>query len=347
MKLREIAAHLGGELYGDGDLEVVGVNRIEDAGPDQVTFIANPKYVKHLATTRAAAVIVATRDEKVAVGQIVAADPMYAFAQVLRLFYSEPASGLKPGVAASAVVDSSVQLGSEVHVGNLACISEKTQIGDRSKVMSGAYVGRNCGIGKDCIIYPNVTIYDGTVIGDRVMVHSGTVIGADGFGYAQHEGVHHKILQIGSVRIEDDVEIGANCTVDRAAIGETVIGEGTKIDNLVQIAHNVKIGRGCIIVSQVGISGSTRLGEYVTLAGQVGLVGHIEIGDRAILAAQAGVPKDVPADKIYAGSPAREFMEFKRMEAHLHRLPQKMKLLQELADQVAELKKRIDELEKR
>lgn len=347
MKLKEIAAHLGGELYGDGDLEVVGVNRIEDAGPDQITFIANPKYVKHLATTSAAAVIVAKRHEEVSVAQLIAVDPMYAFAQVLQLFYPEPASDLRPGVAATAVIAPGVQLGAEVHVGDFVCVDENTQLGTRSKVMVGACVGRNCRIGEDCVIHPNVTIYDGTVIGNRVTVHSGTVIGSDGFGYAPHEGVHHKILQVGSVRIEDDVEIGANCTIDRAAIGETVIGEGTKIDNLVQIAHNVKMGRGCIIVSQVGVSGSTKLGEYVILAGQVGLVGHINIGDRAILAAQAGVPKDVPADTIYAGSPAREFMEFKRIEAHVHRLPQKMKLLQELADEVAVLKKRIEELEKR
>jgi UDP-3-O-[3-hydroxymyristoyl] glucosamine N-acyltransferase len=347
MKLQEIAAHLGGELYGDGDLEIVGVNRIEDAGSDQITFVANPKYIKHLSTTKAGAVIVSKRDETIAVGQLVAADPMYAFARVLRLLYPESANDIESGVAATALVDSSAKLGSDVHVGNFACIGENARLGDRSKVMASAYVGRNCSIGADSIIYPNVTIYDNAMIGNRVTVHAGTVIGSDGFGYAQHEGVHHKILQIGTVRIEDDVEIGSNCTIDRAAIGETVIGEGTKIDNLVQIAHNVKIGRGCIIVSQVGVSGSTKLGDYVTLAGQVGLVGHIEIGDRAILAAQAGVPKDVPADAIFAGSPARELMEFKRIEAHVHRLPQKMKLLQELADEVAALKKRIEELEER
>ncbi|MCK4856557.1 MAG: UDP-3-O-(3-hydroxymyristoyl)glucosamine N-acyltransferase [candidate division Zixibacteria bacterium] len=346
MKLKTIADHLGARLCGDGETDIVGLNTIEAAGKDEITFLANPKYHRHLETTNAGAVIVEAESDSSSASLLVHPNPLYAFSQVLTLFFPAPGSNLSPGIAPTAVIDPSARLGADVHIGANVVIGTHTSLGDGSRIMAGAVVGDDCTIGKDCLIYSNVTIYRGAGIGDRVTLHAGTVVGADGFGYAQHEGVHHKIYQVGGVRIEDDVEIGANCTIDRGALGETVIGAGTKIDNLVQIAHNVRIGRGCIIVAQVGISGSTKLGDYVTLAGQVGLVGHIEIGDRAVIAAQAGVPKSIPADEIYCGSPARELMEYKRIEAHIHKLPERVKQLQAMAREIADLKERLQNLEK-
>ena len=224
-------------------------------------------------------------------------------------------------------------------MGHYVEIGEECMIDDSAKIMKGCTVGARCRIGEDSLLFPNVTVYSDCVVGNNVTIHSGTVIGSDGFGYATHDGVHHKVLQVGKVRIEDNVEIGSNCSIDRAALGETVIGEGTKIDNLVQIAHNVKIGRRCIIVAQAGISGSTKLGEYVTLAGQVGLIGHIEIGDRAIIIAQSGVPKSLKGDKIYGGSPAREMSEYREIEAYIHRLPKYVEQIKALEAEVADLKK--------
>lgn len=347
MRLREIAEHLGAELHGDGEKDIVGVNRVQDANEHELTFLANPKYRKYLPGTKAGAVVVSQPEETCPAAQLIALDPLYAFARALRLFYPEPGSHLTTGVHRTALIDPSAKVAENVHLGRFVSVDAGSVIGKGSRIADGVVISRNCRIGSECLIHPNVTIYDDSVLGDRVTIHAGTVIGSDGFGYAPHDGTHYKIYQIGSVRIEDDVEIGANCTIDRAAMGETIIGAGSKIDNLVQIAHNVRTGRGCVIVSQVGISGSTVLGDYVTLAGQVGLVGHIEIGDGAVVAAQAGVPKSIPAGKIFAGSPAREFSEFKRTEAHIRHLSRKMKLLLNLEEEVANLRRKLEELERK
>jgi len=209
-------------------------------------------------------------------------------------------------------------------------LEDNVTVGENSSIQAGAFVGRDSRIGKNCIIYPNVTIREKTQIGHNVIIHSGTTIGSDGFGYAQVEGRHHKIPQVGIVVIEDDVEIGANCTVDRAAMGETRIGKGTKIDNLVQIAHNVKMGENCIIISQVGISGSTEIGNNVILAGQAGIIGHLKIGDNVIVAAQSGVTHDLDAGNKYLGSPARDMMRQKRIEAIVSNLPEYIKRIREI-----------------
>lgn len=342
MKLKLLAEKLGAELIGNGDVDIYKVKTIEDAQTGDLTFLANPRYAHFLETTKASAVIVNSRPTSSSLNLLVHPDPYFAFSQVLTLFHPKPGSQLPSGVADTAIVAPNAILGNDLHVGNYVEIGEGTVIGDGSKVMTGCFVGSNCRIGKNCLIFPHVTIYDRCIIGDNVSIHAGTVIGSDGFGYALHDGIHHKIYQVGIVRIEDNVEIGSNCSIDRAALGETVIGEGTKVDNLVQIAHNVKIGRRCIIISQVGISGSARLGEYVTLAGQVGLIGHIEIGDRAIVIAQAGVPKSLKGDMIYAGSPAREFKDFKRIEAHIHHLPERSERIKKLESEVEDLKRRLD-----
>ncbi len=341
MQLRALAEKLGGTLVGDGDIEIARISTIELAGPGDLTFLANSRYESFLTATKAGAVIVDKPRSEHPLNYIVHANPYFAFSQALKLLHPQPGSQLRPGIAATAVVDSTVTLGENTHIGNFVEIGADCKLGRDCKIMSGAVIGRNCQFGDNCLIYPNVTIYDDTVIGNNVSIHAGTVIGSDGFGYATEKGVHHKVYQVGRVRIESDVEIGANCTVDRAALGETVIGEGTKIDNLVQIAHNVKIGRGCIVVSQVGIAGSTTIGNYVVLAGQAGIVGHLNIPDRVTIAAQAGVSGTLKEGTVYAGSPQRELKEFKILEAHLSRLPERMAELKKLKSEVEELKAKL------
>ncbi len=341
MKLRDLAATLGGAIVGDGDIDILRISTLETAASGDLAFLANTKYEQHLATTKASAVIVDSPRSQFALNYLVHPNPYFAFCNALKVISPPPGHQLHPGISPHAFIDPDVTLGENAHVGNFVEIAAGSKIGDNCKIMAGAVIGRNCVLGNNCLIYPNVTIYDDTVIGDRVAIHAGTVIGSDGFGYAQDKGVHHKVYQIGRVRIEDDVEIGANCTVDRAALGETVIGAGTKIDNLVQIAHNVKIGRGCLIVSQVGIAGSTTIGNYVVLAGQAGIVGHLNIPDRVTIAAQAGVSGTLKEGTIYAGSPQRELKEFKILEAHLSRLPERMAELKRLKSEVEELKKKL------
>jgi UDP-3-O-[3-hydroxymyristoyl] glucosamine N-acyltransferase len=230
------------------------------------------------------------------------------------------------GVSAQASIAASAKLGENVAVGPFATIGEKVVLGNNVTVFQGASIEAGSNVGDDCIIYPNVVIYDGTRIGRRCIIHAGVVIGSDGYGFALNQGKHHKIPQIGIVRIEDDVEIGAGTTIDRAALGETVIGEGTKIDNLVQIGHNVKIGKHCLLVSQVGIAGSTELGDHVAVAGQSGFSGHLKIGHRVQVAAKSAVLEDVPDDAKVMGSPAIPFKEFARRQATLKRLARKKPL---------------------
>ncbi len=345
MKLREIAARVGGTVIGDGEIEIVRLNAIEAAVPGELTFLANPRYAAALQTTRAAAVIVREAPADNSRTFLIHPDPYFAFAQALRLFYPAPGSSLSPGVAATAAVHPTAVLGEGVHIGEQAVIGAGSTIGKGARVMSGAVIGSKCTIGNESLLFPHVTIYDGCCVGERVTIHAGTVVGSDGFGYATNAGTHFKVLQVGSVRIEDDVEIGANCTIDRGAIGDTVIGQGSKIDNLCQIAHNVKLGNGCIIVAQVGIAGSTVLGDYVVAGGQVGIVGHLNIGSGARFTAQSGVTKSVKSGADYGGSPAREIREYREIEAHIHRLPQKMEQLKRLAAEIDEIWKRLDRLD--
>ncbi len=341
MKLRDLAETLGGAVVGDGDIDILRINTLETAARGDLAFLANTKYEQHLASTKASAVIVDVPRTQYTLNYLVHPNPYFAFCQALKVISPPPGHQLHPGISPHSFIDSDVTLGENAHIGNFVEIAAGTKIGDNCKIMTGAVIGRDCVLGNNCLIYPNVTLYDDTLIGNNVTIHAGTVIGSDGFGYAQDKGVHHKVYQIGRVRIEDDVEIGANCTVDRAALGETVIGAGTKIDNLVQIAHNVKIGRGCLIVSQVGIAGSTTIGNYVVLAGQAGIVGHLNIPDRVTIAAQAGVSGTLKEGTIYAGSPQRELKEFKVLEAHLSRLPERMAELKRLKAEVEELKKKL------
>ncbi len=341
--LADLAERLGAKLEGDGSVTITGVSPIENAGPGQLSFLANVKYTPYLRSTGAAAVIVAPVTDgeplpEVATGVslLVHSDPYNAFRQALTLFHPWP-DRPEPGVDRSARIGTKVSLGDRVSVGPCCVIDDGVVLDNGATILAGSYVGAKSVIGEDSMIGPNATILHGCTLGKRVRIFPGTVIGSDGFGYAPSEGRHEKIPQVGGVTIGDDVEIGACVAVDRATMGQTVIGRGTKIDNLVQIAHNVQIGEDCIIVAQVGISGSTKLGHHVTLAGQAGLIGHIEIGDDVIVAAQAGIGKNLPSNTIWLGSPATEMSHQKRVIVAMNSLPETLKRIRELEKRVAEL----------
>jgi len=343
---RDIAALVDGRVIGDADRLLTGISSLTEAKPGDISFLANPKYAPYLTETEASAVLVEAEQEAGDLVQVVVANPDWAFAKVVEAFGPKP-SRLPTGVHPTAVVGEGVRLGEEVAIGAYAVIGSGTVIGDRTKVYPHAFIGDGASVGSDSTLYPHVTLRENCVIGQRVIVHSGAVIGSDGFGYASVEGVHHKIPQVGIVVVGDDVEIGANTTIDRARFGKTVIGTGTKIDNLVQIAHNVEIGEHCIIVAQVGIAGSTTVGNYVTVAGQSGVAGHITIGDRAIVAGQSGVSKNVPAGVLVQGNPAMEMKANQAKEIAVRRLPKTAATLKQLEQEVARLNARLEEWEGR
>ena len=334
LKLKEIAALVEGELVGDSDVTIEGVAGIKEAQAGDITFLSNTKYLSYLDATHASAVI-ASRDVVHKFKPLVrVANPSSAFTKVITFFLSSQ-SPKASGIHATAVIAKGASLGSGVFIGPHVVIEEGTVIGDRSSIDANTYVGANCIIGEEVKIYPNVTVREQTQIGDRVIVHSGTVIGSDGFGYEAIDGVHEKIPQIGSVLIEDDVEIGANVCIDRGRFQKTRIGKGTKIDNLVQIAHNVVIGPHCLLISQCGISGSTEIGKNVVIAGQAGITGHVTLGDDSIIGAQAGVTKSVPPRSVVLGAPAKPVAEQKRLFALISKLP-------ELFKDVYEIKKKFE-----
>ncbi len=340
MKLSEIAKVLNCELIGDGDVEIRRVSEIQSAVEGDITFIANPKYEKFFDTTRASAVIVSKsfsrrRDD---LSLLFSDDPYYAFVKVLKLL-NPPVELLPLGIHPSAVVAESASLGENVRIGANAVIGERVKIGDNTVIMPGVVIGDDVEIGSDVLIYPNVTIYHGCKIGNRVIIHSGTVIGSDGFGFVPRpDGSYEKIPQVGIVVIEDDVEIGSNCSIDRATLGETRIKRGAKLDNLIQIAHNVVIGENTVIAAQTGIAGSTKVGKNCVFAGQVGIVGHIEIADRTTIAAQSGVSKSITEPgKVYFGYPAREHSVALRIEGAIRQLPGLIKEFYELKSKIERL----------
>ena len=317
--LKELANQSGGELVGDPALKITGAASLIEAAEGEISFFTDRKYIGLLRKTRASAIFVPPDfAEPIKAAQIRVVNPTKAFEQVLLKFAPKRitfASGIHP----SAVVDSSAQLGKRVSIQPLAVIEPGAKIGDDTIIGAGSYVGHETMIGSACHIYPNVTIRERSRIGSRVIIHSGAVIGADGFGFEMVDGRHRKIQQLGIVQIDDDVEIGANTTVDRARFGRTWIQEGVKIDNLVQIAHNVVIGKNSVIVAQTGISGSTRVGERVMMGGQVGIIGHVEIGDGTAIGAQSGISKSTPGG-VWFGSPAVPLAEAKQQIAWIHRL---------------------------
>ena len=334
LNLEEIAALVHGELVGDPTATITGVAGIKEARPGQITFLANPKYLSFLDETQATAVITPQDVASSKKALIRTANPSEAFTKVASFFIPESSVVRAPGVHGSAVVDPSTRLGERVHIGPHAVIEADCVIGSGSVLDGQVFIGKASRIGSDCRVYPNVTVREGTEIGDRVIIHSGTVIGSDGFGYETSKGMHMKIPQLGSVCIEDDVEIGANVCIDRGRFQKTLVGKGTKIDNLVQIAHNVVIGPHSIIISQAGISGSTEIGRNVIIAGQAGLVGHIRIGDESVIGAGAGVTKSLPNKSVVLGSPAKPVSEQKKLFALIARLPELFKEITQIKEKL-------------
>jgi UDP-3-O-[3-hydroxymyristoyl] glucosamine N-acyltransferase len=336
VKLRDLATALDCVLEGDGGIEIVRVAGIQDAGPGDVTFVANSKYEKLLGGTRASAVIVKRGAPPAPEATLRADDPYLAFARAVRLFAPDWRPG--PGVDAHAAVAHDVRLGRDVSVGAFVAIDAGATIGDRTIIFPNVTIGRAARIGSDCVIHSNVSIRERVTIGDRVILQNGVVLGGDGYGFVRRaDGTHEKIPQTAAVVIEDDVELGANTTVDRPAVGETRIRAGTKIDNLVQIAHGVTIGRDVLMAAQVGIAGSTDIGDQVMFGGQVGVGGHLTIGRGAVAVGQSGVTNSLEPGVMVAGYPAIDSREWRRASVLFRRLPELKRRIEELEARVAEL----------
>lgn len=331
MRLRELAVTLNGELKGKPDLDISGAAGIFDAKKGDVTFLSDKKLKQDCADSKASCVIVRDFIPELDKPQIKVNNPLYAFAKALEVFYVEPYK--TAGISKEAFVSKKTKIGADVTIHPLSYISDNADIGDNTVIFPGVFIGNETVIGSECILYPNVTVREKVRIGNRVIIHSGTVIGSDGFGYVLEGGKHYKIPQVGGVIIGDDVEIGANVTIDRATTGNTVIGAGTKIDNLVQVAHNVRIGENSIIVAQTGIAGSTNIGSYVVLGGQVGIADHASIEDGCMVGSQSGVFGTLQKG-VYSGSPAIPHRDWLRSTSIFARLPELMKKIRELEDRL-------------
>lgn len=342
----QIAERLGGELIGDGDVMISGIAPAESARAGDLTFAEKESYFTAAEQSQAGAILVSgpllsgtpiTRPSKKPLIRV--ANARVSMARLLPLFFPPESHG--PGIHASAVIDASAQIDPTAHVGPNCVVGRGVRVGARSVLMAGNYVGRDCRIGDDVCLYPNVLVYPRSEIGNRVVIHGSTVIGSDGYGYVFDEGIHRKVLQLGNVIIHDDVEIGANAAIDRGALGPTVIGEGTKIDNLVHVAHNVVIGRHCLVMGQVGFAGSTRLGDYCVIASQSGIAGHLKLGRQATVGAKSGVMRDVPDGQTVLGIPAMPDRQTKRQWIGIQQLPEMSRRLRELEQQVAQLREAI------
>jgi len=342
--VEEIAAHIGATVVGDGSLVITDVASLESARHETLAFVESKDRAERALTSAAGCLIVPTGFTSDLKTLLQVDHPKLAFAEAMRFFHPEHRP--TAGVHTSAIVAVGVTLPDDASVGAGAVLEPKVSIGSGTIIGAGVYVGEGCVIGAGCVIHPNVTVYSGTTLGDKIIVHAGTVLGSDGFGYVQKDGMHHKFPQIGRLIIENDVEIGANVVIDRAALDATIIKQGTKIDNLTQIAHNVFIGEHCALSAQVGVAGSARLENHVTLAGQVGVADHVTIMEGAIVGAQGGVPtgKRVQPKQIVWGTPARPLTEFKTQYAALSRLPKWRTDLAKLKDRVVELEAKLDKL---
>ena len=336
--IAEIAELVGGTVVGDDTLVIAGANGIREAETGEVTFLATPRYSGYLTTTKASAVLAppSLSNTDCAAALILVEDPYNAFAKVVAHF--KPGALEHPrGIHPAAVIAEDAQIGADTAIDALARIESGCVIGERAVIYGGVYVGRDCVIGDDVVLYPNVVLREETRVGNRCIIHAGAIIGSDGFGYSSNHTGHAKIPQVGAVVLGDDVEIGANSAVDRATFGKTVIGTGTKIDNLVQIGHNVQIGEHCIIAGTTGIAGSSVLGNFVTVAAGAGIAGHIEIGDGAIIAGFAGVTKSVPAGQTVSGFPAIEHQKERRIKASVRQTPDMLRRIRELEARIQEL----------
>ena len=332
--LSDIAAAVGGRQVG-AETSILGVSSLDEADEGDLAYVDGDRFIEAARASRASAFLVDQEIAGIERPQVVVPDPRLAFVRVVERFFTRPR---RPrGIAAQVVRGADVRIGHDASIWPFVTLGNRVTLGARVTLYPGVFIGDDAAVGDDSILHPNVTVREGSLIGQRVIIHSGAVIGSDGFGYVQHEGRHHKIPQLGIVVVEDEVELGANVTVDRATFGRTVIGRGTKIDNLVHIGHNCTIGPHSILVAQAGIAGSTRLGSYVVVGGQAGLVDHIEIGDRAMIGAQAGVVRNVPEGQIVIGTPAAPHDVGLRAHALLLRLPELRQQLRELTARVRAL----------
>ena len=335
------------EIRGNGEISIQKAASFDKAGPGEVTFVKDASKLKSLGTSTASAVIIAKglvdslSEQNLPMAIIVVKDAFAAFVQVLELF-SPRHSLSRVGISTAAVIDETAQIGENANIFPTAQICADVVIGNNCTILPGVYLGPGCRLGNDVTLHPNVVLYDGVILGHRVTIHSSSVIGSDGFGYQLVEGRHQRIPHFGTVRIEDDVEIGACTTIDRAMVGETLIGAGTKIDNLVMIGHNCGIGRHNLFVSQVGLAGSVTTGEYVVCAGQVGILGHVHLGDAAVFGGRSGVHKDMPGGQTYLGSPAEPIADAIRIMMVQRKLPELRRKIIQLEEQMKTLTDRID-----
>jgi UDP-3-O-[3-hydroxymyristoyl] glucosamine N-acyltransferase len=341
MKLKELAKILGAEVSGPEEVDITGAAGLLDAGEGQMTFVAGSQYLKDLAKSHASAALVPLDTPAMHLPLVRVKNPRLAFARVLELFYVKPYQAA--GISDRAVIGRNVIMGSELSLHPCAVIAEGARIGDRVTLYPGVYVGSGSIVDDDSVIYPNVSIGEKVTIGKRVIVHAGTEIGSDGFGFVTEGGRHFKIPQVGGVIIEDDVEIGGNCSIDRATLGNTVIKRGTKIDNQVHVAHNVTIGEHCLLAGQSGIAGSSSLGNYVVLGGQAGVSDHTSVGTGVMAGGKAVITKDVEPGQIIAGFNAMPIRNWLKVQAVLPKLPELKKMITDLAKQVKELKERISD----
>lgn len=342
MKLRELASLLKCNYEGNGEVEIKRVANLEDAGEGDLTFLSHPRYQSWLEKTRATAIIISSEVQVQGKNILRSVNPQLTFIQAAEILHPSPKP--EPGVSADAWISPSAQIGPEVAISAGCVIGDRVKIGARTIIHPLVVIYSDVEIGEDCLIHSHVAIREKTQIGNRVIIHNGAVIGSDGFGYIQLENGHHrKIPQLGYVVIEDEVEIGANTTIDRAALGETRIGRGTKIDNLVQIAHNVRIGADSILAGQVGIAGSTKIGQKVMMGGQVGIADHLEIGDGVLIAAKSGVMRNIPPGSFVAGIPSLDIKEWRKICVLLPQLATTFKEIKRIGARLEELEKKINQ----
>lgn len=334
--LGAIAKYVGGYVRGDPNLRIRAAATLSQAGPGDISFFVNRRYEKQLESTKASAVIVGQEMPETAVALVVVPDPYFAFTQALILLYGHRRHQ-EVGIGARASIAAGATIGANCHIHDFATVSDGAKIGEGCFLYPGVYIGPDVQIGAGSVLYPNVAVHEGCRLGSRVIIHANSSIGVDGFGYATHQGVHHKIPQVGRVVVEDDVEIGSCCSIQRGTLDDTVIGQGSKLGDLIAIGHGAKIGPHCLLVAQVGIAGSTTVGHHVTIGGQVGVVGHVRIGDNVTIGAQAGVVNNIPDGETVLGAPAIDAGQARRAYTMLPYLPQMRQEIRSLQNQLEKL----------
>ena len=333
--LQELADHVGGKLIGDGNIIIKSAATLSSATEGDISFVSNRKYIKEIKTTKASAVIVKKELES-DTNLIISDDPYYALTEIMVLLHGHRKHP-QTDISQKASIAKTAKIGQNCHIADFATISQNVSIGDNTVIYPGAFIGENATIGNDCIIYPNAVVYDFCVLGDRVILQAGAIIGQDGFGFATHNGIHHKIPQIGRVILENDVEIGSCATIERGALDDTIIGAGSKLGDQVVIGHGVKTGPGCLLVPQAGVAGSSTLGHHVVLGGQVGVAGHIKVGNMVMVAAKSGITGDVPDGRILAGTPAIDAYAAKKAYIQIEHLPDIKRKVKKLEEAITKL----------